>query len=265
MLEIKNTSNTFEPKQPTTEMINNNNEDYEQAVLSENKDDSMVTMDPYTAQLLIMRSEMYIVYNYPHLVTINQKVLNKKVSEVIPEDAAIFIIKSFTEEDIHKAIKYNVWSSTNFGNNKLNYEFKSKPVFLLFSTYKSNQFTGLAKMTSAVNYKNVFPLWARENWRGTFDIEWILIKDIPFKEFRNVPCEKREKKINGEYNFINYSTKSLLNSPDCQILNLEEGKMIAQVMIDFQNKNSILEHFEYYDTRQANYESYVNTGNSYQK
>lgn len=30
-----------------------------------------------------------------------------------------FIIKSFTEEDVHKAIKYQVWSSTEAGNSTL--------------------------------------------------------------------------------------------------------------------------------------------------
>jgi hypothetical protein len=27
-----------------------------------------------------------------------------------------FIIKSYTEDDVHKAIKYNIWSSTQKGN-----------------------------------------------------------------------------------------------------------------------------------------------------
>lgn len=27
-----------------------------------------------------------------------------------------FIIKSYTEEDVHKAIKYEIWSSTEAGN-----------------------------------------------------------------------------------------------------------------------------------------------------
>lgn len=221
--------------------------------------EGIVQIDPYTAQLLIIRSEMYIVYNYPHLITTNQKLMNEKVIEIIKEDAVIFVIKSFTEEDIHKAIKYNVWSSTNFGNNKLDSEYKlNRPVYLLFSTYKSNQFTGLAQMKSQVNFKNIFPLWARDSWRGTFDIEWLLIKDVPFKEFRGVKCEKKDKKLNGEYNFINYSTKSLSNSPDCQRIPSEEAKEIIQLMVDYQNKNSILEHFEYYDRRQANYEASLN-------
>jgi hypothetical protein len=225
---------------------------------ADNQKDSSMTMDPYMAHMLIMRSEMYIVYNYPHLTNINQKI-HERYSSKIPEDSAIFLIKGFTEEDIHKAIKYKVWSSTNYGNSKLNNEFKNgKQVYLLFSAYKTSQFTGLAQMKSEVNFKNVFPLWARDNWRGTFEIEWQMVKDVPFKEFRNIKCEPKEKKLNGDYNFINYSTKSLLNSPDCQRIETSEGNEIIDIMQDYQNRNSILEHFEHYDTRQANYEMTIN-------
>ena len=212
------------------------------------------TIDPYTAQLLIMRSEMYIIYNYPNLLSMNQKIQSLKIDDVIPDDSAIYIIKSFTEEDIHKAIKYKIWSSTNFGNMKLNNEFKERQVFLLFSSYQTNQFTGIARMKSFVNFKDSFPLWARDNWKGTFEIEWIVIKDVPYRECKEVKCEIREKKSTGEYNFFNYSTKSLSNSPDCQKLDSKEGKSIIEIIINYPNRNSILEHFEFYDIRQSNYE-----------
>jgi len=55
-------------------------------------------------------------------------------------DAKFFVIKSYSEDDIHKSIKYNVWASTLNGNKKLDaayHEAKEKPgdcpVFLLFS------------------------------------------------------------------------------------------------------------------------------------
>ncbi|XP_042449129.1 YTH domain-containing protein ECT2-like [Zingiber officinale] len=55
-------------------------------------------------------------------------------------DAKFFVIKSYSEDDIHKSIKYNVWASTPHGNKKLDaayQESKEKingcPVFLLFS------------------------------------------------------------------------------------------------------------------------------------
>ena len=55
------------------------------------------TMDPYTAQLLIMRSEMYIIYNYPNLLSLNQKIQCLKIDDVIPDDSAIYIIKSLVK------------------------------------------------------------------------------------------------------------------------------------------------------------------------
>ena len=55
-------------------------------------------------------------------------------------EAKFFIIKSYSEDDVHKSIKYNVWASTPNGNKKLDaayQEAKEKssetPVFLLFS------------------------------------------------------------------------------------------------------------------------------------
>lgn len=56
------------------------------------------------------------------------------------EDAKFFIIKSYSEDNVHKSIKYSVWASTQNGNKKLDaayHEAREKkkpcPVFLLFS------------------------------------------------------------------------------------------------------------------------------------
>lgn len=55
-------------------------------------------------------------------------------------DAKFYVIKSYSEDDVHKSIKYSVWTSTPNGNKKLDaayQEAKEKsgdcPVFLLFS------------------------------------------------------------------------------------------------------------------------------------
>lgn len=60
-------------------------------------------------------------------------------------DAKFFVIKSYSEDDVHKSIKYGVWSSTSNGNKKLDaayHEAKEKPdecpVFLLFSVSENN-------------------------------------------------------------------------------------------------------------------------------
>lgn len=56
------------------------------------------------------------------------------------ENANFFIIKSFSEDNVHKSVKYNVWASTPHGNKKLDAayheakEIKANcPIFLLFS------------------------------------------------------------------------------------------------------------------------------------
>lgn len=53
--------------------------------------------------------------------------------------AKFFIIKSYSEDDVHKSVKYNVWASTPNGNKKLNAAYEEAqnsggcPVFLFFS------------------------------------------------------------------------------------------------------------------------------------
>lgn len=61
------------------------------------------------------------------------------------ENAKFFIIKSFSEDNIHKSIKYNVWASTPHGNKKLDVAYHDAkeiqphcPVFLFFSVCSSD-------------------------------------------------------------------------------------------------------------------------------
>ena len=39
-------------------------------------------------------------------------------------DAKFFVIKSYSEDDVHKSIKYNVWSSTPHGKKKVSAAFE---------------------------------------------------------------------------------------------------------------------------------------------
>lgn len=55
-------------------------------------------------------------------------------------EAKFFVIKSYSEDDVHKSIKYNVWASTPNGNKKLDAAYQEAqekaggcPVFLFFS------------------------------------------------------------------------------------------------------------------------------------
>jgi hypothetical protein len=66
---------------------------------------------------------------------------NKVHFPVDHPDAKFFVIKSYSEDDVHKSIKYNVWSSTPNGNKRLDAAYSDVqgralgkcPIFLFFS------------------------------------------------------------------------------------------------------------------------------------
>lgn len=61
------------------------------------------------------------------------------------KNARFFIIKSYSEDNVHKSIKYGVWASTTNGNKKLDSAYREakekeehSPIFLLFSVIASS-------------------------------------------------------------------------------------------------------------------------------
>ncbi|CAK9161962.1 unnamed protein product [Ilex paraguariensis] len=65
------------------------------------------------------------------------------------DNAKFFVIKSFSEDNVHKSIKYSAWASTPLGNRKLDAAYGdakkingSCPVFLLFSVCRLNSDIG---------------------------------------------------------------------------------------------------------------------------
>ncbi|KAJ4455504.1 putative YTH domain family protein 2 [Paratrimastix pyriformis] len=67
---------------------------------------------------------------------------NPTVFDVFPANARFFVIKSYHEDDVHKAMKYGVWASTELGNRKLDAAYRDAtalggPVYLFFSVNAS--------------------------------------------------------------------------------------------------------------------------------
>ena len=71
--------------------------------------------------------------------------------------AKFFVIKSIGEADVHKSIKYGVWSSSSSGNSKLDCAYRDAdkiarrnntkcPVFLFFSVSSSSSYTSIFKI-----------------------------------------------------------------------------------------------------------------------
>ena len=205
---------------------------------------------PFMQQQLLYRTEMYICSRYNYLIDINMK--NSALPEKLNENSKFFVIKSFSEEDVHKSIKYGVWSSSKNGNLTLSNAFhasheKGGEVYLFFSCNGSGKYIGLARMKTPCDLNKSFELWTQDGkWMGLFDVEWIFIKDVPFKEFKDIKITMKDGEI-----------KPVSNSRDTQEIPFEQGKIMVERISKYQNSNTILEHFEFYDIRQDNYEKNI--------
>lgn len=158
------------------------------------------------------------------------------------EKAKFFIIKSYSEEDVYKSINNNLWCSTPSGNEKLNNAFVAAngeyPILLLFSINGSGHFLGVCQMKSTVDFNRNFEGWDQNHkWRGSFEISWIFIKDIPNKEFRHLKNELNED-------------KPVTNSRDTQEIPNDVGLTMLDFFEKYENQTSILDFADYFeDTR----------------
>ncbi|KHN14275.1 YTH domain family protein 2 [Glycine soja] len=164
------------------------------------------------------------------------------------ENAKFFVIKSYSEDDVHKSIKYNVWSSTPHGNKKLEnaYEDAKKiaaeksevcPIFLLFSVNASGQFCGVAEMVGTVDFSKNMDFWQQDKWSGSFPVKWHIIKDVPNPNFRHIILENNEN-------------KPVTNSRDAQEIMYLKGLEMLKIFKNHTLKTSLLDDFMYYENRQ---------------
>ncbi|GMY16196.1 YTH domain-containing protein ECT4-like isoform X4 [Fagus crenata] len=158
-------------------------------------------------------------------------------------DAKFFIIKSYSEDDVHNSIKYNVWASTPNGNKKLHaaYEEAQKdggcPVFLLFSVNTSGQFVGIAEMAGPVDFDKNVEYWQQDKWKGCFPVKWHIVKDIPNSLLKHITLE-------------NNDNKPVTNSRDTQEVELEQGLKMIKIFKEHSGETSILDDFGFYEDRQ---------------
>lgn len=160
------------------------------------------------------------------------------------ENAKFFIIKSYSEDNVHRSIKYSVWASTALGNRKLDAAYqKAKeietncPIFLCFSVNASSQFCGVAEMVGPVNFEKDAEYWQQDRWSGLFPVKWHIIKDVPNSLFRHILLENNEN-------------KPVTHSRDTQEVNLEQGIEMLKIFKSYDAHTSILEDFDFYEQRE---------------
>jgi hypothetical protein len=155
-------------------------------------------------------------------------------------NARYFVIKSYAEDDIHRSIKYNMWTSTEHGNRRLDQAFKEqkgKPIYLFYSVNGSGHFCGMAQMMSEVDFHNVTGVWAQDKWKGRFDVKWLYVKDVPNSQLRHIRLENNEN-------------KPVTNSRDTQEIPGEKGKQVVRIVHSYVHTTSIFDDFEHYEKKQ---------------
>lgn len=163
--------------------------------------------------------------------------------------ARFFVIKSFSEDDVHKSIKYGVWTSTPGGNKRLHSSYQEAaalsaargitcPVFLFYSVNASGQFCGVAEMVSPVDFHRSVGFWQEEErWSGRFGVRWHVIKDIPNAVLRHILVPANDN-------------KPVTNSRDTQEIPQMQGQQMLSIFKNYSARTSILDDFSFYDTRQ---------------
>ncbi|KAK4473490.1 hypothetical protein MN116_002854 [Schistosoma mekongi] len=169
------------------------------------------------------------------------KVINPTDFDTHIEKARFFVIKSFSEDDIHRSIKYSIWCSTELGNKKLDTAFAEAnhayPIYLFFSVNGSGHFCGMAEMVSRVDYNARASVWAQDKWQGKFSVRWIFVKDVPNTALRHIRIETNDN-------------KPVTHSRDTTELPLERGRQVMEVLATYSHKLSIFDDFFYYDQRE---------------
>ena len=156
-------------------------------------------------------------------------------------NARFFVIKSYAEDDIHRSIKYSIWTSTEHGNRRLDQAFREQKgkgsVYLFYSVNGSGHFCGMAQMTSEVDFNTTTGVWAQDKWKGRFDVKWVYVKDVPNSQLRHIRLENNEN-------------KPVTNSRDTQEVPPEKGKQIVRIVHNYHYTTSIFDDFEHYEKKQ---------------
>ncbi|KAK9750173.1 hypothetical protein RND81_02G178300 [Saponaria officinalis] len=181
-------------------------------------------------------------------LTIKKDKYNLAEFETEYEAAKCYVIKSYSEDDVHKSIKYDVWSSTANGNKKLDAAFhdaeakaketgKKCPIFLFFSVNGSGQFVGVAEMIGKVDFDKTMDFWQMDKWSGFFPVKWHIVKDVPNTQLRHILLENNENRP------VTYTR-------DTQEIGLKQGSEMLKIFKSYSAKTSLLDDFDFYESRE---------------
>ncbi|KAE8803536.1 hypothetical protein D1007_20564 [Hordeum vulgare] len=202
---------------------------------------SEIVATSYTSRLHIGNPEGKII--------IRTDQYNRDDFEVVYPNAKFFVIKSWGEANVHKSIKYGVWSSGLQGNKKLDSAFRDAqmiaasssslcPVFLFFSVNESNHFCGVAEMVGPVDFRKNMDFWSQHKWIGSFPVRWHIIKNIPYAALRCILLQNNED-------------KPVTSSKNTQEIHYVPGTTMLKIFKVSKTNGCLLDCFTVYEAEEA--------------
>lgn len=97
------------------------------------------------------------------------KNVNKSYSPESFNYGKFYVIRSKKLDDVHKSVKYGIWTSSKYNNIKFNQNFKNTngEVYFLFTCLTTDYFVGMAKMVYPNELDMEFAYWGEiGKWRG---------------------------------------------------------------------------------------------------
>jgi YTH domain-containing family protein len=177
----------------------------------------------------------------PSITSPELQSLNTTEFELFFRGKGKFIVMlSACEDDIHKSLKYGIWTSTPECNHFLHTLFlanrQNEPIYMFFSVFGSEMFVGMAEMISAVNFNASFNGWYPEfSNPGYFSVRWIYVKDIAFGKVKHIRI---------------YQGQPITKAGDCQDVPRNAALKLTRIFAETKQFRSVLEDFKYYDDKE---------------
>lgn len=158
-----------------------------------------------------------------------------------------FMIRSLTLDDIHKGMKYGIWTSTHHNNKLLDKMYKevnkngtTGKVYLFYRMPTMQTCLGVATMESEQDEDDEFgQWWNKHKTKGGFRIRWLYIKNVDL-----APLDQKEE------------GKQIYTLPDCTEIAGENGMKQLNIFKQCDSSNNIFNLFQLLDVREDRLKDY---------
>ena len=160
------------------------------------------------------------------------------------QNSLFFVLRSKKTNDLHKAIKYGVWTSSPQNNKKIESAFHQKKasggnVFFVYTYLNAPGFVGLARLTN-IDLSKEFPFFGEiGRWIGIMHIEWVYVRDVLFEDVQDL----QEPAFDGGVRYMSDMT-------DGSKLNQHNYSYIIQMMNEGKEMSAIFKRFLGHDQQE---------------